>query len=134
MGQTNDGTKPRKRGTRSQEKAPRFDSSRFVNYELDAGQQAECKGWDISPDAVWKEVEALVDDGHTVSVKFDTFSESYACFIRGGNGDTDPHRGFILSGRGSTAWKSVKQALYKISVLDDNWAEYAEKRHSALDD
>jgi len=134
MGQTNDrATKPSKRKPRG-ETTPRFDSSRFVNYELDASQQAQCKGWDISVDGIWQEIEDLVDRSHSVTVKYDTFSESYSCFIRGGSGNEDEHKGYILTGRGTTVWKAAKQALFKNQLLGGDWAEYAEKRTAVLDD
>jgi len=134
MGQTNDTKRGRQSGTSRKQKAPRFDSSRFVNYELDLAEQAECKGWDVPSDDLWKEVSALVDDGYSVSVKFDTFSEAYASFVRGGNTDGDPNSGLVLTGRGSTPAKAIKQAVFKHKKLGGQWGEFAEKRASFLDD
>jgi hypothetical protein len=134
MGQTNDTKSRRQSGKSRQTKAPRFDRSRFIQYELDVAEQAECKGWDVSPSDQWSEVSALVDSGYTVSLKFDTFSEAYACFIRGGDKDGDPNSGLILSGRGSTPAKAFKQACFKNAKIGPDWSEFAEKRTAVLDD
>lgn len=134
VGQTNDPQKKRQPSKGKSERAPRFNSARFVNYELDTAQQAACKGWDISPDGVWQEMQNLVDEGYSISIKFDTFSESYACFVRAGDSDDAPNRGFILAGRGSSCWKAAKQCLFKHAEIGADWGEYAEKRTAVMDD
>lgn len=134
MGQTNDRAEPRKQRKGAQEKAPRFDSSRFVNYELDTAEQAQCKGWDLSADDLWQEVQAMVDSGYGFSVKFDTFSEAYACFVRYAGQDGHPNTGFILTGRGSTCGKAVKQAIFKHRAIGAAWGEHAESRKPIIDD
>jgi len=134
MGQTNDTKQRVKRKSGPQEAVPRFDSSRFINYELDTAEQAQCKGWVVSSDDLWEEVSALVDDGYAVSVKFDTKSEAYASFVRGGSEEGAANRGLILTGRGTTPAKALKQAVFKHKKLGGQWGEFAEKRTAVLDD
>lgn len=134
MGQTNDKPSKRQRAQGKSEQAPRFNSARFVNYELDIAEQAACKGWDVSADDLWSEVSALVDSGYAVSIKYDARSEAYACFVRAGDGEDSANFGLILTGRGSTPAKCVKQAVFKHRKLEGQWEEFAEKRTTVLDD
>lgn len=134
MGQTNDRTAKRQSRKSDGARAPRFDGSRFVNYELDLAEQAQCKGWDVSSDDLWSEVLSLVDDGYTVSLKFDTFSEAYACFIQVRGQDDHQNSGFILTGRGSTPAKAFKQAVFKSRAIGPSWGEYAGTARPPIDD
>jgi len=134
MGQTNDTKQKSQPRASRRQKAPRFDSNRFIQYELDTAQQAQCKGWVISSDDLWAEVLSLVDSGYTVSLKYDTYSEAYACFIRGGDQDGNPNSGFILSGRGSTPAKAFKQACFKHGAIGPSWSEFAELPKQVIDD
>lgn len=108
-------------------KAQRFNDNQFVQYELDKQQQAECKAWKVSADEIFGAVSALVDDGYKVSIRWDTYSECYGCFIQDSSGAT-PNAGYILTGRGSTVEKCLKQALYKHhTCLSGEWAGYVER-------
>lgn len=134
MGQTNDKTKPVRHSRPTSERQSRFDSSRFVQYELDEDERLKCKQWSLSCDDLWMELLALCDDGYSVSVKFDAYSEAYACFVQV-RGDTDnPNNGLILTGRGSTPFKSVKQAVFKHKSIGPSWVRYAEKSKPVIDD
>lgn len=134
MGQTNDSKQKTKHGTRGGTKTPRFDSTRFVAYELDVAQQAACKGWGVTSDDLWQEMLALVDDGYKISIKYDDKSSCYAAFLIGGDDPGDPNHGFILSGRGTTPAKAFKQGLFKHGAIGASWDEFAEKRTPFLDD
>lgn len=134
MGQTNDKPSKRQLPSGKSGKAPRFNRARFVNYELDTSEQAVCKGWDLSADNIWQEMSAMVDDGYKFTVKFDTYSEAYACFVQHGDEDGHLNSGLILAGRGSTCGKAVKQAIFKHKQLGGEWGAFAEKRSSVLDD
>ena len=116
-------------------KAPRFNEMKFVQYELDKEQQASCKAWSVSPADVFDYMEAMVSDGYKFSVKYDDYSDCVACFVTCPNDHTSGNAGLILTGRGSTAWKSVKQALWKHSVaLDGQWQGFAERTNSSVID
>lgn len=134
MGQTNDKAKPARNGAARAKTVSRFDGSRFVQYELDAKELAECKGWDLDGDALWLEVLAFVDDGYSVSVKYDSYSNAYACFIQVRGQDDHVNAGLILSGRGSTPAKACKQAIFKARAIGPSWVQYAERRQPVIDD
>lgn len=135
MGQTNDVKASRSRTSSGKiSKTTRFDSSRFVQYELDSIETARCKAWELSADDLWGHVLALVDDGYSVTLKYDSWSEAYACFVQVRGQDDHPNAGLILAGRGSGPSKALKQALFKMEAIGSSWVQYGERRISTFDD
>lgn len=116
-------------------KAKRFDGSQFVQYELDKAQQAEVKGWEQSADQILYAAQEMVDSGYKFTLKWDTYGECYACFCMQGT-DGGDNAGFVLTGRGSSVLKSLKQVLYKHLVcLEGDWSGHVERRGvDAIDD
>lgn len=105
--------------------APRWNDSLFVQYELNDAQLTQLKGMDNDGDTLLDAVLEEVDNGYKFTIKFDTFSEAYACWMLP---DSAEHinTGLILSGRGSTPAKALKQLLYKHRVcLDGDWRGHA---------
>lgn len=122
MGQTNDRPSKSKGTSPRVDKAPRFNQSQFIQYELDDAQQKECKAWQLAELDLFMAVQEEVDNGYKFSVKWDTYGECYSAFMQPA---ADGHRnsGCILTGRGSTAYKAVKQLLYKQRFcLQDDWS------------
>lgn len=134
MGQTNDKVKARSSNGRAPAKASRFDGARFVQYELDEAQKAQCKAWGLSESDCWLAVLPLLDDGYSLTVKFDTYSEAYAAFLQVRGQADHVNSGLVLSGRGSSAYKAVKQLLFKLDAIGPSWVQYAERRVQDLDD
>lgn len=128
----------RKRTTKSRsarQKAPRFNDILFVQYELDKDQQKACKDHEITTDQLFDECLALISDGYRISLQFDSYGECYGCFMH--TRDEHHHNfGFMLTGRGSTPAKALKQLIYKHRVcLDGDWAGFVERRGGgAIDD
>jgi hypothetical protein len=132
-----DGTKRKMPGTKSEgfrSKTPRFNDAKFVNYELDKAQAETLKGHSNDGTEILSSVDSLLDDGYRLSVKFDEYSNCYSAFLQpikpeGKNG------GFILTGRGSSVLKAIKQCLYKHFVcLEGDWSEYVERRGETIID
>jgi len=134
VGQTNDKPSKRGSGTGRPGKVPRFDQSRFVQYELDEAEAAQCKAWVLSEEDAWNGVLSMVDEGYSISLKYDTYSSSYACFVQVRGDDAHINAGLILTGRGSSPYKAVKQALFKSSAIGPSWLEHAERRSQTPDD
>lgn len=134
MGQTNDKPSRRAQSAPRTERSGRFNDVRFVQYELDEVQRKQCKAWDLSGDDLWLESLSLLDDGYTFSLKYDEYSQSYACFVQVRNQPDHVNAGFILAGRGSTPAKALKQALFKHRAIDAAWAGYGERRSQVVDD
>jgi hypothetical protein len=123
VGQTND--RPQTTGGKT---AKRFNKARFVQYELSADQKATCKAWLLDPESLHDAMFKFCEAGYSFSCKWDGYSKSYAAF---GRIDAPKHENFdlILTGRGSSPIKAVKQMLFKhFMVFDMLWAAYAERR------
>ncbi len=133
MGQTND--KPAKRKAKDPSKAPRFNAAEFVQYELDKAAQASCKAWNVSADALLQSVLGLAEQGYSVTLKWDTYSQAHSAFMRLAGG-TGPNEGLILTGRGSTPEKALKQLMYKhFEVMHEAWEDFSGGRRGAeIDD
>jgi len=114
------------------EKAARFGDAKFIQYELDAEQQKACKAWEADEALVFSMVEEMISDGYKFTIKYDTYGDCYGCFVFAAD-DHATNGGTILTGRGNSAWKSVKQALWKHHVaLSGDWSAYAERQGRAL--
>jgi len=113
----------------------RFNDAQFVRYELDKALQASCKAWEITSDAMLDAINRLADDGYAITVKWDSYSEAYLASVRQTR-DNGKNSGFVLTGRGSSGAKALKQALFKhFEVMDTDWSQYAERRGiDAIDD
>jgi len=109
-------------------KTPRFNEAQFVRYELDKEQQSACKASAITEAELFDELLALVGDGYKFTVKWDDYSQCHASFMQLSH-PVGPNANLILTGRGSTPFKALKQLLWKHSVcLDGDWSGYAERR------
>jgi len=117
------------------QKAVRFNDVQFIQYELDKAQQAECKASAITADELFDQILACISDGYKFSVRWDSYGECYGAYMQADSPE-NPNAGFILTGRGSSPLKAVKQVLYKHRVcLDGSWGEYAERKgRDVIDD
>lgn len=134
MGQTNDKRSTTRKPAVDNGRTPRFNDARFVQYELDKDELAKCKAWNLDAEGAWDELLALCDDGYNVSIKRDTASSSYACFVSVRGDPAHPNANLILSGRGSTPQKCFKQAVFKHKTIGASWAEYGERPFGVIDD
>jgi len=124
-GEQKDWRKNGKKATEGREKAKRFNDAKFVQYELDKESQAMCKAWDLTSDALVDMLNGLADSGYRITVKYDTYSSSYAASMQEVH-DTGRNSGLILTGRGTTAVKALKQLFFKhFHIMDGVWGEYA---------
>jgi len=125
---------PARRQSTPLERKPRFNGAQFVQYELDKAQQAECKAWTVTGEELWSEIQAQIDDGYKFTLKEDTYNECYGVFMQPST-DSGPNSGSILTGRGSTIGKALKQVIYKHRVcLQGDWSAYLERRGRDLID
>lgn len=114
--------------------AQQFTPAKFIQFELDADQKRQCKAWlpDITliDDGMLKACES----GYKFSVKYDDYSSAYACWMQPTSADS-PNAGYILSGRGSTPLKAIKQCLYKHHmVFEGTWDTSWSKGDNDIDD
>lgn len=107
-----DKTKPQS----SKGKAQRFNNIQFVQLELDDKQKKACKEFLRTIEEMEQAVDAMTADGYRISMKWDDYSRAQAAYIQ----HSDPEHvngGLILSGRGSTPLRALRQALYKHAMI-----------------
>lgn len=104
-----------------------YSQNKFVRLELTKAQQAECKGWCATLGEFSDFTLNLAEDGYKFNCKWDNYSNAHACFVqRAVDGDGHINEGLCLTGRGSSPFKAIKQALYKhFIVLEGVWGELA---------
>jgi len=134
VGQTNDKQKSRPGRSSRTERQDRFNASRFVQCELDDEQQRTCKAWQLDESSLLVELVSFTDDGYSITFRWDTFSDSYACWLQIRGDATHINAGLILSGRGSSPAKAFKQAIFKHRLMEEDWRAWAERPKRELDD
>lgn len=100
------------------EKAARFNDVEFIRCELTDAHKQDLKSRVKAGYDGWDNLQSLIEDGYRVTVKYDTWSSSPACFIQQMAEDGD-NQGCILSGRGRTVHGAILEALYKHFVVFD---------------
>ena len=103
----------------------------WVNYNLSDEQKAELKASSFDADNA---LLRLCEENYKVTVSHDAFASCFACFLVP-KGVEHKHAGMILSGRGSTPIKAIKQAAYlHWQIFDGNWSDYARPATKEIDD
>lgn len=83
----------------------------FVSYNLSVDQRKTIKAIENVFDEQDAALQRLIMAGHRVGVKWDTYSSSYLATVSPTSED-DPNFGLVLTGRGSTPLRAIKQALW----------------------
>lgn len=103
----------------------------WVNYTLSADQKADLKSQTFDFDNA---LLRLTEEGMKVTIAYDDFNECYSCYLIPKSPD-HANAGCILSGRGSTPIKAVKQAAYiHWNIFDGDWSDARQSRREELDD
>lgn len=89
-----------------------FEPSTFINKDLTAQEQRDLKKQPFGADEYDRMVDALLKQSYKLTTSWDGRNECYAAWIIP-IGSGHMNYGFILSGRGSTPLKAVKQVCYK---------------------
>lgn len=97
-------------------KKPEWTKSVFINQDLTAEQQREVKAQNWGFDEVESLLVKLLEQEYKVSVSFDNYNHCFAAWLLP-QGTAHVNYGLILTGRGSTPLKAVRQALYKHFVI-----------------
>lgn len=88
----------------------------FVDFELTVQQKEDLKNMGLDTEWMDGAIVELVEAGYRISIKYDEYNSAYAAFMQQMDSRGE-NFGFILSGRGSTPLKAVRQVLYKWSVV-----------------
>jgi len=103
----------------------------WVNYNLTDEQRAELKASSFDCDNA---LLRLCEENYKITVSYDAFAKCFACFLIP-KGNEHKHTGMILSGRGSTPIKAIKQTAYiHWNIYDGDWSDYARPTSREIDD
>jgi len=106
----------------------------FISCELSEKQRQALKAIPISLEELDNTLTKLIEDNYKVSMSWDTYNSCYQAFLSTTD-DQSEHSGWILSGRGSTASKSLKQLFYKhFTILKEQWSSAMGMTKADLDD
>ena len=112
---------------------PPFKAAEFVNVTLGDAERAAIKAVEYLTEAFDTSLSTLIGDGYKVSLRFDERNDSYACWLIAP--DRSQNKGLILSGRGSTALKAIRQALYiHYTILSGVWTGHEVQQRDVIDD
>lgn len=114
---------------------PRFNDVQFVNWALSTEDKTACKDWELSLSDFDDAYGSLIESGYKITASYDGFRACYTASIVPTK-DAKENQGYILTGKGSTPLKAVKQALYiHYRIMGESWASYSTaSRMEELDD
>jgi hypothetical protein len=114
--------------------APRG-SDVFIDYELSVAEREVLRERGVDLVDLFAYLDACLGDGYRVTTKWEDRNACYAVFMSCVEGD---HRnsGFVLSGRGSTFGKALRQLAFKDrEIMEGDWAHWAKNSSEyTLDD
>lgn len=94
----------------------------FVNYELSAEETAVYRKWRDDVAGLIGHLDRMAQDGYKVSIKYDDYSESFACFVFAD--DAGDNAGKCLTGRGGTTYRALAEALFKhVEIFGGDWSD-----------
>jgi len=103
-----------------------WEQATFVQRDLTADEQQSCKNWEHGEGECLAELDVLAQDGYKVTFRWDEYNKCQGCWLLPPKDHPD-NAGLILTGRGSVAWKALKQALFKHYVIfQEVWQTEAE--------
>ena len=106
----------------------------FVDINLTKAQSQALKTSEFTLNDMENSIAKLCESCYKVTLSFDVYSNHFAAFLIPTAAD-DVNSGMILTARGSTPVKAVKQLLYKhYEVAQGAWLNYANPRKVELDD
>lgn len=117
-----------------QPKKERFNDVEFVSLELSEEQKGILKAQELVAGELDELALKLTESGYRISLKWDTFNECHACYLQSIE-ETGTNAGAILTGRGSTPLKALRQALFKhYVVLREDWGSHRKSRQREVID
>ena len=103
---------------------PQFPQAQFVSYTLSDDQRKELKKTIFSAEEYDSQMLKLEEEDYKITFRPDTFNKCHAVWIIP-TGEKHVNAGMILSGRGSTPLKALKQALYiHYQIFDGEWGAW----------
>jgi hypothetical protein len=110
-----------KQGQRSAAPAARFNAVQFVTYALRQDEKDTLKERGVHGPSLDDDLIGSLAGGYKLTVKWDAFTEAYAAWLVAPEGH-ETNAGMILSGRGSSPMKALRQVLYiHVEVCRGDW-------------
>lgn len=112
-----------------------FTQKTFVNVPLTAEHKASIKDWHIDLSGLDDMLLKLLETDIRVTMSYDSYNQCYSATLAHTD-DKHPDFLYLLSGKGSTPLKSVKQVLYIHEILlEHNWAAFSlSRQREEIDD
>lgn len=116
-------------------KAQRFNDVKFVNWSLTAEEKQSCKSWLTALEDYDNAMGNTIESGYKITTSYDGFRSCFTASIVP-TADAKSNQGYILTGKGSTPIKAIKQAMYiHYVIMDGDWAAYSTANYAEeLDD
>lgn len=130
----NTGSKPKERSAEWYASLPGAKQSQFVQYEMSDAERKGMKDWIYeNRENLGSTIDQLLDSGFSISVKPDVAHNCVTAFLIP-VGDDNPYRGWLLSGRASTAISAIMGVAYRhLVVFEGTWPADGSSRYR-LDD
>jgi len=94
----------------------------FVNRELTTEELPVYRNWREDHDAVYGEVDRMLEDGYKFSLKYDEYTSAYAAFVFASDGSDNA--GKCLTGRGGTSYRALSEVVFKhVELFGGNWLD-----------
>lgn len=112
---------------------PAWRPATFVSVTLTDEDRAAIKAAPNSFESVDDTLIALITDGYKFTLKLDAYNQCFACYMAAP--EKSANQNCILTGRGSSPLRAVKQAVYMHRVvLDGDWPDVNEPKRASFDD
>lgn len=112
------GGRGRSKGNGPRPTKARFNDVQFVQLEPDKEELLAIKNSAVTPEDVLDFVTQQSEAGYRISHKYDDFSEAHAVYCQPLDDDHE-NSGLVMSGRGSSAFKALRQLMWKFSRCPD---------------
>lgn len=131
-----DKTAYEKRGVdaRAKFKSSKFSDVKFINRELTRDEKEDLKAHEFSDSDAWLAMDKYCEE-YKFTLRYDERGACYSCFMQP-TGVEHINTGLILTGRGSSLVKALKQTLYKHERLafEQDWGTLDGTAHADIDD
>lgn len=95
----------------------------FINYNLTDDEKKFLKEQGVDHERIWDSTESAIEAGWTFKFSWDGYNRSYQVVVSQRHPDS-PQIGYLLSGRGSSPMKALRQALYIGEQLSWDFASF----------
>lgn len=120
------------RGQRSPRQGDYKQDSEFVNRELTVEETAKYRSWRSDFETVEALQSEMIENGYRFTLRYDDRNLCIACFCFPPEGSDN--YGFILTGRGGTAYRAASELLYKhAEIFGGDWMLSPGMRNSSED-